>query len=157
MGAKQHKRRAPFASAGHANGGGFYQRLPRAGGQMSDIVETVRRHAPQLVDMVRTEIGRLEDEIARLKRDLEIWRRNGGDDLQRAEIARLRLVMLSVIKAWENASASLFRSNAPRHPGIPHPLVDALVNLREALVNSMEMDREKERWQARSAPEEGKA
>ena len=32
----------------------------------------------------------LRAENARLRRDLEIWKRNGGDDLQRAEVERLQ-------------------------------------------------------------------
>lgn len=72
---------------------------------MSDIVERVRKQfnrvgfglvaheaADEIVRLraVREAIQKRDAEIERLRRDLEIWRRNGGDDLQRAEVERLR-------------------------------------------------------------------
>jgi membrane protein involved in colicin uptake len=39
---------------------------------------------------MQAEIERLTAENTSLRRDLEIWRRNGGDDLMRAEVERLR-------------------------------------------------------------------
>jgi len=50
------------------------------------------------------EIVRLQAEIERLQRDLEIWRRNGGDDLMRAEIERLRALANSHAAMCERLS-----------------------------------------------------
>ena len=47
------------------------------------------------------EQARLRLEIVRLRRDLEIWRRNGGDILQQAEIDRLRALNAELAEALQ--------------------------------------------------------
>jgi hypothetical protein len=50
---------------------------------------------------LRVELERAQIEIERLKRDLEIWRRNGGDDLMRAEIERLKALSQNNAHSWD--------------------------------------------------------
>jgi hypothetical protein len=48
----------------------------------------------------------LKAEIARLRRDLEIWRRNGADIMMDAKIARLKTALKRMCDGWKNGDLS---------------------------------------------------
>lgn len=54
-----------------------------------DLVEHLRQQASQQDMLTCEDMLQAADEIERLRRDLAIWERNGGDILLQAEIERL--------------------------------------------------------------------
>jgi hypothetical protein len=56
-------------------------------------IERLRADLKAQCDLYRHDAAEWHDENAKLRRDLEIWRRNGGDDLMRAEIVKLRALL----------------------------------------------------------------
>ena len=59
------------------------------GEEAADVIEHLRIVKTEEAELVG-EIERLRAENERLRRNLEIWRRNGGDILREAEIEKLR-------------------------------------------------------------------